>query len=127
MLSLEIKAHFKLAYSLLQNLFSQNIVSLSNVVTVMIMDNKSLYLARSQTQLSPSMFGIRKIVWAEKSKRWSLVNKLILLIPGEICYRPELQPSRNYEKNVKMQLVYYYFVNQVSPLFFLILLIYIEQ
>ena len=41
------------------------------------------------------------------SKRGYLVNKLIVLIPGEICYTPMLQPANNYGKIVKVLLGLY--------------------
>ena len=34
----------------------------------------------------------------EYKKRGYVINKLIVLIPGKICYRPVLQPASNYEK-----------------------------
>ena len=48
--------------------------------------------------------------------RGYLVNKLIVLIPSEMCYRPVLHNARNYEKKVKAPLVHYKSVNRVSPL-----------
>ena len=40
-------------------------------------------------------------------ERGYLIKKLIMLIPGKICYRLVLQHARNYEKKVKAPFVHY--------------------